>query len=119
MPCYREWAYFLSLIDLFCFDLNSWQVILMESSIPHHPLNSWTSFPKHRLNVFTHGQIGVSVPQLMRQKLLVADVHTQGGFASNGQELEVTFDIWDVRPEPEGEEEGRKYTVVFTRCALT
>lgn len=33
-------------------------VHVLETQIPAHPLNTWTSFPKDRGNGFTHGQTG-------------------------------------------------------------
>ena len=38
------------------------EVLLFETSIPYHPLNAWSSFPKYRSNGFTHGVVGISVP---------------------------------------------------------
>ena len=35
---------------------------LLKSSVPAHALNSWSSFPNGRLNGFSHGIMGVSVP---------------------------------------------------------
>ena len=40
----------------------SGQVHLLKSSVPAHALNSWSSFPNGRLNGFSHGIMGVSVP---------------------------------------------------------
>ena len=38
-------------------------VLLFETSVPYHALNTWNSFPsKYSQNKFTHGVIGVSVP---------------------------------------------------------
>ena len=38
------------------------EMLLFETSIPHHPINSWSSYPKHQLNGFTHGVTGISIP---------------------------------------------------------
>ena len=104
---------------------------------------SRTSFPKSRYNDFTHGQMGVSVPALERERLLTADMHAHSSKQlAESQELLVTFDIWDMRAQPKtvkaskkGEGEGdaavgsegteaenepppettRKYVVVLTR----
>jgi hypothetical protein len=78
------------------------QVMLLETNVPYHSLNTWSSFPKHRLNGFTHGQLGISVPELEKRSLQFADV-------KGGQSLPVTFDIWDTRVG-----DGRSYTVSFT-----
>ena len=50
------------------------QVMLLETSVPAHSLNTWTSFPKHRLNGFTHGQMGISIPELEKRALRYADI---------------------------------------------
>lgn len=50
------------------------QVMLLETSVPAHTLNTWTSFPKHRLNGFTHGQIGISIPEVEKRALRYADI---------------------------------------------
>lgn len=41
-------------LDLVVGTLNG-QVMLFETAVPFHPVNAWTSFPKNRLNGFTHG----------------------------------------------------------------
>lgn len=46
------------MLDLVLGTMNG-QIMLLETNVPSHPLNSWLSFPKHRLNGFTHGQIGI------------------------------------------------------------
>ena len=33
----------------------SGQLLLFETAVPFHPVNAWNSFPKNRLNGFTHG----------------------------------------------------------------
>ncbi len=40
----------------------SGELLLFDTSVPYHPLNSWSSYPKHRLNGFTHGNVGISIP---------------------------------------------------------
>ena len=60
-------------LDLLVGTMNG-QVLLMETSIPYHPLNAWSSFPKGRLNGFTHGMIGISIPSLEKIKLGNADI---------------------------------------------
>ena len=37
-------------------------VMLFETSVPHHPLNTWGSYPKHQQNSYVHGVTGISVP---------------------------------------------------------
>lgn len=43
-----------------------------------------------RGNVFTHGQLGISIPELEKKKLKYSSV---GG----GDSLKIVFDIWDTR----------------------
>ena len=43
------------------------ELLLFETAVPYHPLNSWPSYPKHRLNGFTHGVTGISIPEQMKQ----------------------------------------------------
>ena len=43
------------------------EMLLFETSVPHHQLNSWPSYPKHRLNGFTHGVVGISIPADMKK----------------------------------------------------
>jgi hypothetical protein len=83
-------------------------VHVLETQIPYHPLNAWTSFPKDRGNGFTHGQIGVSIPALEKKRLRYSDV-------KGGSILEITFDIWDVRKSVASDEEKTTYTIVFTK----
>ena len=40
----------------------SGEILLFDTAIPYHPLNTWSSFPRNRLNGFTHGEVGISVP---------------------------------------------------------
>jgi hypothetical protein len=101
-------------LDLVVGSLNG-QIHLLETSVKHHPLNAWAAFPKHRMNSFTHGVVGVSVPLEERKLLSRADtMRKKDGLATQlgSQNLTVTFDIWDSRPR---RVEGRKYSVVFTR----
>jgi hypothetical protein len=107
-------------LDLLVGTLNG-QLLLFESSLPHHPGNSWTSFPNHRLNSVTHGVMGVAVPFAEKQKLRQYDIKGRST-------LNVVFEIWDKnyveRPvanaealaEPAEEGDGR-YTVSITRGA--
>jgi hypothetical protein len=114
-------------LDLVVGTLNG-QVHLLETKIPYHPLNTWPSFPKRRLNGFTHGVMGVSFPLEEKRLLARADVINRGkrhievektapeGGAkaevtiSHG--LSVTFDIWDTRDK---QIDVRKYRVTFSR----
>ena len=41
-------------LDLLVGSMNG-QVLLFETAVPFHPINAWNSFPKNRLNGFTHG----------------------------------------------------------------
>jgi hypothetical protein len=105
-------------LDLLVGTLNG-QLLLFESSLPHHTGNSWTSFPNHRLNSVTHGVMGVSVPFAEKQKLRQYDV-------KGSNTLSIAFEIWDKNyverpatealPEPADESDGR-YTVSITRGA--
>lgn len=87
-------------------------VHVLETQVPYHPLNAWTSFPKHRGNGFTHGQIGLSIPQLEKRRLRYSDV-------KGGSVLQITFDIWDTRRQVARElglESGSDvYKVVLTK----
>mmetsp|Transcript_10831 Transcript_10831/g.20033 ORF Transcript_10831/g.20033 Transcript_10831/m.20033 type:complete len:1046 (+) Transcript_10831:90-3227(+) len=83
-------------------------VHVLETQIPYHPLNAWTSFPKDRGNGFTHGQIGVSIPSLEKKRLRYSDV-------KGGALLEITFDIWDTRKSVENGLENPTYSIVFTK----
>lgn len=83
-------------------------VHVLETQIPYHPLNSWTSFPKDRGNGFTHGQIGVSIPALEKKRLRYSDV-------KGGALLEITFDIWDTRSSLVLEDSATSYSIVFTK----
>lgn len=65
-------------------------VLMFETNVPHHSMNSWSSFPKGRLNGFTHGQIGISVSEEERARLKQLDI--RGGAA-----LTVAFTIHDNR----------------------
>jgi hypothetical protein len=76
--------------------------------IPHHPLNTWSSFPKHRGNVFTHGQAGLSIP--LREKKLLRYMDVKGG-----EFIPITFDIWDTRAGVVDKSAPARYSVVFTR----
>ena len=115
-------------LDLVVGTLNG-QVHLLETRIPYHPMNSWSSFPKNRLNGFTHGVMGVSFPLEEKRLLARADIITRGKrhidvsktapphegdrpqvTISHG--LSVTFDIWDTR---EKQIDSRKYRVTFNR----
>ncbi len=92
-------------LDLLISTFNG-QVLVVGTSTPYHPLNSWPSFPKHRLNGFTHGQLGISVPETVRGTLKHADIRG----ASN---LTITFDIWDERRITPGDK--RSYSVSITK----
>jgi hypothetical protein len=80
------------------------QIMVMETSIAYHPLNSWSSFPNYRMNGFTHGQVGVSVPEIEKRNLKYAEI-------KGGQNISVTFDIWDIRRAVNDE---RRYDIVLT-----
>jgi len=94
----------------------SGQVILIGTDVPHHPMNSWPSFPKHRFNGFTHGVLGVSIPDSERRALKHSDM-------LGSANLTVTFDIWDNRREMDANatkalgkgDKPRRYTVSFSR----
>lgn len=92
-------------LDLVVGTLNG-QVLLFESTVPHHPINSWPSFPKHRLNSVTHGQIGVSVPYEEKQKLALLDI-------KGSKHVNIVFEIWDSRYK--SEQPGAQYSVSITK----
>ena len=64
-------------LDLVVGTLNG-QVHVLETKIPYHAMNTWSSFPKNRLNGFTHGVMGVSVPLVERRLLGRADIINRG-----------------------------------------
>jgi len=78
-------------LDLLVGTLNG-QLLLFESSIPATPRNSWTSFPNHRLNSVTHGQMGVSIPYEEKERMELLDI-------KGSRNLSVVFEIWDERYE--------------------
>ena len=92
-------------LDLLISTFNG-QVLVVGTSTPYHPLNAWPSFPKHRLNGFTHGQLGISVPETERGTLKHADIRG----TSN---LTITFDIWDERQITPGDK--RSYAVSISK----
>ena len=47
------------------------QVLVLETLVPYHPMNAWSSFPKDRGNGFTHGATGVSVPLFQKRQLTI------------------------------------------------
>lgn len=75
-------------LDLLVGTLNG-QLALYESSIPFHPINAWTSFPNHRLNGFTHAEMGVSIPVEEKEKLRQHDI-------KGTNMLSISFEIWDT-----------------------
>ena len=77
------------MLDILIGTMNG-QVLLLQTNVPHHPMNSWSSFPKNRLNGFTHGQLGISIPALEKRKLQYADLIGR-------QNISIIFDIWDTR----------------------
>lgn len=82
------------------------QVLVLETSIPYHPMNSWSSFPKHRMNGFTHGVIGLSVP--LSEKRILSQVSK----VKSGSTVAVSFDIWDARKK---KVPGRKFVVTISK----
>jgi hypothetical protein len=82
------------------------QVLVVGTGVPYHPMNAWPSFPKHRLNGFTHGVAGISVPEVARGALRHADIR-------GTRNLTVSFDIWDSRGP--SRQDSRSYRVVVTR----
>ena len=94
-------VYFILVMSLLC-------RLYIYDQVPYHPLNAWPSFPKHRGNVFTHGQAGLSIP--MREKKLLQYMDVKGG-----EVIPITFDIWDTRRHVADKSSPSKYTVVFTR----
>ena len=97
----------------------SGQLIVMESSIPYHPLSAWSSFPRGRLNGFTVGQTGISVPIMERNRLKRTDILADSKDLSSG-EITLRFDIWDTRSPPLKDEANsllnqRRYSVTFSK----
>jgi hypothetical protein len=85
------------------------EVILLETKIPYHPLNAWASFPKGRLNGFTHGQQGISIPEMEKRALTFADIK------GAKDTLPISFDIWDSRKTSIDSSPPRKYIVTISR----
>ena len=65
-------------------------VLMFETDVPAHSMNSWRSFPNDRLNGFTHGQLGLSVSESERARLKQLDM-------KGGEALTVSFTIHDSR----------------------
>merc|ERR1719231_2111076 len=86
------------------------QVLVLETLIPYHPMNAWSSFPKDRGNGFTHGATGISVP--LFQKRLFEQVSQ----VKSGNILSMTIDIWDVNHKSE---ENQNYVVTISRGTNT
>lgn len=84
------------------------EIMLLETKIPYHPLNSWSSFPKGRMNGFTHGQTGISIPELEKRMLKFAEI--RGGYF-----LPVSFDIWDNRKIVSDSHPPRSYVVTISK----
>merc|ERR1711871_1182924 len=82
------------------------QVLVLETLVPYHPMNSWSSFPKDRGNGFTLGATGVSVPLSQRQ------VFQQVSQVKSGNTLSMTIDIWDKNHK---NPENQKYIVSISR----
>jgi len=92
-------------LDILIGTLNG-QVFVFSTTVPVHPLNTWTTIPRNRLNGFTMGGVGISVPELERNTLQYG-VDTAGG---NIGGVFVNFDIFDNRYS----EDPRVYTVTIT-----
>lgn len=75
---------------------------MRQTDIPYHPMNAWSSFPNHRLNGFTHGQLGVSVAASEKRRLKYLQI-------TGGKVVTISIDVWDTRPVAAAEQ--RKYTV--------
>jgi len=71
----------------------SGQLLLFETAVPFHPVNAWNSFPKNRLNGFTHGDRGIFLHTTEREKLKHMEI-------KGSQNLTISFDIWDSRIHP-------------------
>ena len=107
----------------------SGEALLFETTIPYHPLNAWASFPKGRMNGFTHGQQGISIPGMCSKRRIISYL-SEFGFCpflelekrilkftsvKGGSRLPLTFDIWDARRLSSDASSPRKYTVKITR----
>jgi hypothetical protein len=91
------------LLDIVIGTMNG-HLMVMETTVPYHPLNAWASFPKHRLNGFTHGAIGISIPFAEGNSLKNANMKGE-------KSILLTFDIWDNRVHVK----DRSFKVFFSR----
>ena len=94
-------------IDILLGTVNG-EVMLLETKIPYHPLNAWPSFPKGRTNGFTHGQIGISIPEVEKRSLKFAEIR-------GGRFLPISFDIWDTRKVVADSHPPRSYVVTISK----
>lgn len=51
------------------------QMLLFETAVPANVLNSWNSFPKNRLNGFTHADKGIVISGAEKNRLKLLDIH--------------------------------------------
>ena len=86
------------------------QVLVLETLVPYHPMNAWSSFPKDRGNGFTHGATGVSVPLFQKRQF------EQVSQVKSGNKLSMTIDIWDLNHK---DAEKQLYTVTIRRGTNT
>ena len=86
------------------------QVLVLETLVPYHPMNAWSSFPKDRGNGFTHGATGVSVPLFQKRQF------EQVSQVKSGNKLSMTIDIWDLNHK---NAEEQLYTVTISRGTNT
>ena len=94
-------------IDILLGTVNG-EIMLLETKIPYHPLNAWPSFPKGRMNGFTHGQTGISIPEVEKRALKFAEIR-------GGSFIPVTFDIWDTRKVVADSHPPRSYVVTVSK----
>jgi hypothetical protein len=99
-------------LDLVVGTMNG-HVLMFETSVPYHKLNTWGSFPNGRLNGFTHGQMGISVSDFERDRLKQLEL-------KGLEKLLIEFTIFDSRPQLVTDEASslvgkKKYSVSITR----
>lgn len=97
-------------LDMVVGTLNG-QLLSFESSVPFHPINAWDSFPKNRLNGFSQGDAGISIPQWEREKLKALQTKIN-------RTLTIVIDLWDANYKETTSEETQaqaQYTVTVTR----
>lgn len=98
-------------LDLVIGTMNG-QLMVFESSVPSHSMNTWSSFPKHGLNGFSHEITGIYITDMEKRRLKSLDI-------KSNQNLVVIFYIYDDRvssdPSHRLFDNSFSYTVSVTR----